>query len=1019
MMMLRRIFFMVVLATCQVLQAQEPAYLHYGVSDGLPSSLVYTIAQDHQGFLWFGTDKGMARFDGTRFKIFSIKHGLPDNDVLNIFEDHQKRLWLSCFQNNPCYFQDGKIVTSKTDHMLAKMDLKGGVFNFSEDSDSSLWITGDANKYCRIGNSDELEVFKSPFWAFDETTESGKNKRLVTVKNVVKLRDRLFATGHKITILDITNQDSIFKSFEYGSKTESDVLNSVVTIGDYMLAVLKETMLLFRFDGTAIHLVDTRNDISGTLVKKDNLGRIWVCSQKHGAVCFDGEGPDLLINPRFYLLGKKVTSMHQDSDGNLWFGTLNEGVYMLPQNASLRYTKESGLPFNSNNIISLNRSSTNELMAGDDSGNLYIFNRKRGWKRIDFGTTDGYNRVLQVLSPPENQWLAISEEGVYSSKYGKIKNLQNHGAPKSGYFANGQLWLGTSGFLVHFHNILGEAQRIMFQRTTSICADAEGNIWAGGLNGIFSQSDNFKRNWGEKFPMLSKRILDIKEAGKNALWVASSEYGLLRVQVKQGTLTKVDAINESLSSPIENIQNIHPGTEGQVWLATNNGVYTIDEQNRVKRLSDINGLISNNVNAVMLTGDTLWVATVDGISHFILGKNSVTKDFPTLVSGLRYTANQDKVGLDFYELDSMKNQVTLPANATMLVVDLAALHFRTRGNVFYEFSTVEHFLPLHLITWRNLFNAVDYLLNRRGKLSVIEGDARNYGLNLKAGSYQSRIAAILPNGTKSETPVILHLIQKPYWWQVIWVHIVLAILVGMGFYRLFKARERMLKLQNANSELQLQAIRAQMNPHFVGNSINAIQQFFYPPDPIKASEYIAIFSDLLRQTMYFSERDFISFEEELAYVQDYLKMIQLRFGARFHYEITGHEQVEKTTSFPAMLLQPVLENATIHGLAPEGPSNLHVHFECNQNRIFCSIQDNGVGIEASKARKLKKAGVKRVSKGLILLKKKIETMNELYAADLQLTFKDLSQVTEGLSGTQVVLSFVPIKPLAEINVNYS
>jgi hypothetical protein len=709
--------------------------------------------------------------------------------------------------------------------------------------------------------------------------------------------------------------------------------------------------------------------------------------------------------------------MHQDSDGNLWFGTLNEGIYMLPQNASLRYTKESGLPFNSNNIISLNRSSANELMAGDDSGNLYIYNREKGWKRIDFGTTDGYNRVLQVLSLPKNEWLAITEEGVFTSEYGKIKDLQNQGAPKSGYFANGQLWLGTSGFLVHFRSILSEAQRIMFQRTTSICADAEGNIWAGGLNGVFSQSDNFKKNWGDDFPMLAKRILDIKKADNNGLWVASSEYGLLKVQVKQGTVAKVDAINESLSSPIENIQNIHSGSDGQVWLATNKGVYTLDEQNRVKRLSDINGLISNNVNAVLLTGDTLWVATVEGVSHFILGKNYVSKDFPTLVSGVSYLSNQDRIGLDFYELDSIKNQITLPANATMLVVDLAALHFRNRGNVFYEFSTFERLLPLHLITWRNLFNAIDCLFNHREKVSVIEGDARNYGLNLKAGSYQSRIAAILSNGTKSETPVMLHLIQQPYWWQVIWVHIVLAVLAGMGIYRLFKTRERMLKLQNANSELQLQAIRAQMNPHFVGNSINAIQQFFYPPDPIKASEYIAIFSDLLRQTMYFSERDFISFEEELVYVQDYLKMIQLRFGARFQYEITGHEQVEKTTSFPAMLLQPILENATIHGLAPEGPSNLHVHFEYNQNRFFCSIQDNGVGIEASKARKLKKTGVKRVSRGLILLQKKIETLNELYPADLQLIFKDLAQEDRGIRGTLVILSFTPIKILERATDN--
>ncbi len=740
---------MIAFTACLSLSAQEPSYLHYGVNDGLPSSLIYSIEQDHQGFMWFGTDKGMARFDGTRFKVFSIKHGLPDNDVLTIYEDLQNRLWLSCFQNNPCYFQDGKIVTNETDSMLAKMNMQGGVFSFSEDSDSTLWVTGDADSYCRVNSKNKLENFESPFWAFDKRNINKKEKVIVTVKRVLKMGERFFALAHKITILDITNQDSIFQAFHYESPLDNDEILSIETKGDYMLVLLRENLLLFQFDGTALHIVVSKHGISGNLIKKDNLGRIWVCSQKHGAVCFDGEGPKMLDNPQFFLHGKKVTSMHQDMDGNLWFGTLNEGVYMLPQNASQRYTKELGLPFNSNNIISLNRSTTGEIMAGDDSGNLYTFSREKGWKRTDFGTTDGYNRVLQVLSLPNNQWLGISEEGVFSSEFGKLKNLIGQGAPKFGYYADGQLWLGTSSFLLHFDNITAEPQRAMLHRTTSICADANGNVWAGGLNGIFSQSDNFKKNWGEDFPLLSKRILDIKKAGNDALWVASSEYGLLKVHIKKGTVAKVDILNESLNTPIENVQNIHPGEDGQVWLATNKGVYTVDEKNRVKHLSDINGLVSNNVNAVMLVGDTLWVATVEGASHFILGKASVSKDFPTYVSGVRYLVNQDKVDIDFYELGSKNNQVALPANATMLVIDLAALHYRTRGNVLCEFSTFELFLPLHLITWRNLFGALGYYMNHEEEVSIIEGDVKNYGINLKDGNYLNRIVAILPNGLRS------------------------------------------------------------------------------------------------------------------------------------------------------------------------------------------------------------------------------------------------------------------------------
>ena len=79
------------------LTAQTPAYLHYVVSDGLPSNMVYCGTQDHQGLLWFGTDKGLASFDGTRFRTFGMKDGLPDPEVLNVWEDSRERLWICCF----------------------------------------------------------------------------------------------------------------------------------------------------------------------------------------------------------------------------------------------------------------------------------------------------------------------------------------------------------------------------------------------------------------------------------------------------------------------------------------------------------------------------------------------------------------------------------------------------------------------------------------------------------------------------------------------------------------------------------------------------------------------------------------------------------------------------------------------------------------------------------------------------------------------------------------------------------
>jgi ligand-binding sensor domain-containing protein len=127
-------------------QAQEPAYLHYTVNDGLPSAVVYCAVQDDKGFMWFGTDKGLVRFDGTRFKVYGMKDGLPDNEVVNIFKDSKGRIWLSCFGQHPVYYKDGVITSADTDTMLAKVK-RQGISIFSKTSSSGFGLGPTPDTY--------------------------------------------------------------------------------------------------------------------------------------------------------------------------------------------------------------------------------------------------------------------------------------------------------------------------------------------------------------------------------------------------------------------------------------------------------------------------------------------------------------------------------------------------------------------------------------------------------------------------------------------------------------------------------------------------------------------------------------------------------------------------------------------------------------------------------------------------------------------------------------------------------
>ncbi len=1003
------------IAFCLSLSAQEPAYLHYDVVDGLPSSVVYCGLQDKQGFIWLGTDNGLVRFDGTRFKVFGMKDGLPDQEVVNIFEDSAGRIWLSCFGKQPAYFMEGKFVNASNDTLLQSIKLSGN-YHFFEDSRKRVWITSNNEFYfCFDGN--KLENFVSPY-TVHKVGEFDGNIITTDFWSIEELTNRhehslCFQTPAPFLTISLEELKMAKRRLRAGTPAGlkffvKNPTAAIVQAGNRILFAYNEGLLLVEYTGNEFKEVDRIvGGISGRVAHKDKLGRIWLTHSPEGAICF-GDGSQGLRNPKFYLKGKKISSAFTDKEHNIWFTTLNEGVYVLPQDMAYNFRKDvNNTPFLSNNITASAKLTNGGIAFGGDGGNVYVFHNNK-WKTFPIPSKNQYNRVRQIIALEQGEWVAFTDELIYDSGLTLFPN-KAFGSFKKAYSKGDTIWAGTSGYLIKWVKDYKNVQIKRNARTTVVSGDSEGVTWCGGLDGLYSEKDGFKESWGEKFPPLKTRIVDIKVAGKNKLWVATPENGLLRISTDKGAVVGVELLNEKLKTPIGNIQSLYVDDNERLWIASNQGVYAVHEDWSVYHYNQSNGIANNMVNCILVDHDTLWAATAGGVTKMTIKQQLKGVDSQTKIIGLRYKDGDEDKYIDLYSRNSDENTIVIPSTANMLEVDIAALHYGVHGNLKFDYLVEESLLPIQWISWGNLSRYLKQKFTGKPQRTIVAGTTRNFGFDLTPGSYGTTVIAILQNGMVSSRPDHLNITILPYWYETIWFSFIVAFLFGFGIFRLFRARENYLKMQNVNSELQLQAIRAQMNPHFVGNSINAIQQFFYPPDPIKASEYISIFSDLLRRTLYFSERDFIPFDEELVYIQDYLKMIKLRFGTRFNYSINGAEGIESRVQFPAMLLQPILENATIHGLAPNGTSNLMVSFEQRQNKVFCSIQDNGVGIEVSKARKLKKGGAPRISKGIAMLEKKISTLNQLYPTELMLEIRDLAVEDAQQHGTRVVLSFIPIK----------
>ncbi len=118
---------------CLAARGQEYSYVHYDVKDGLAASVVYCAAEDKQGFLWFGTEAGLSRYDGTHFRNFTSSDGLPDNEVLKLFVDSRNRVWIIPFKNSICYYWKGKIYNADNDSVLHRLSMSSGIMSITED----------------------------------------------------------------------------------------------------------------------------------------------------------------------------------------------------------------------------------------------------------------------------------------------------------------------------------------------------------------------------------------------------------------------------------------------------------------------------------------------------------------------------------------------------------------------------------------------------------------------------------------------------------------------------------------------------------------------------------------------------------------------------------------------------------------------------------------------------------------------------------------------------------------------
>ena len=224
-----------------------------------------------------------------------------------------------------------------------------------------------------------------------------------------------------------------------------------------------------------------------------------------------------------------------------------------------------------------------------------------------------------------------------------------------------------------------------------------------------------------------------------------------------------------------------------------------------------------------------------------------------------------------------------------------------------------------------------------------------------------------------------------------------------------KQQARIEALQNKQKaiETRLQSLRLQMNPHFLFNALNSVQQMILANEELVATRYLSKFSKLLRTILVHSDKEFVTLKEELEILNLYIDLESMRFKDSFKYEIECDDDIDTDEiKLPTLLIQPFVENAIWHGLMhKEGERLLHVKFSEHSDSIHCTIEDNGIGRDRSREAKLATGqGKKHTSKGIQVSMERLEAMGNGNGQG-SLDIIDLKDETGNPVGTRVQIIF--------------
>ncbi len=973
---------LIFLFSFQYLYSQTPPYYHYTSSEGLPSSTVFDMLQDKEGFIWFGTLNGLSRFDGKHFINFNEKDGLNSAVITALLPGDNGDIFIGNYEKGINVLRNGKIKNFRR-------KIKGTNFNtaFFLRQDGKIYSSTD---YGRIS-------------VFHEKPDSSHDNFIavpasISINRLAKLSDGNVLALSSKGVYRIQNNELIKMP-----------ITGLPDDNYYCLAQRSDSSYFIGAKG-AVYKVKNNSVINKFVMDSyanklfyaifcDSKNNIWFSVLGKGFfVIPNGSDKILNIGGKMGLENTQIDDFYEDNEGNIWIASFGKGVFCLNNLYLRNFSEKDGLT--NNNVNCIEKYKSGKILFGTING-ISI------WEKGIISPLK--NNAGKILSGYINDIKCYDEE-IYVNWAPETPEIKNVSYKDLNFrFVNSpSLYKTKSGlyFLGHVGNdlrifseyppktkeivqipIFGDS--IYANRVNAIAEDSKNNIWVGTSLGLCKLSEinskttpvKLKKTFFPENPVLSSKINSIFADNKNRIWftgVRGIAYYDLETDSVVSNLSIIDLDNSLPTS-------VAMDSKQRIWIGTMKGLYLLEDGN-TKILNKHTGLPSNEILSLYFDDEknSLYIGTSDGISLL-----DITSFDSYVHAKLTVKMINIKAGDSVYT--NYSNLVFNPEQHDVFI-NFKAISYSSPGSIKYKYQLDDD-------PWIET-----------------ENDFLNF-ISLKHGEYKLRIIAKTQNADWSK-PYFLSFSILPTFIDTIWfdfllISVLVCILVFIIIWR-FKLNNKKiraeLELTEKINDLKHQALSAMMNPHFIFNSLNSVQYLINSQRNEEANDYIAMMAKLIRKNLDTAGRGFILLSEEISRLKLYLELEKLRFQENFSYDIiTGADVDVSSIMIPNMIIQPFAENTLWHGIINSGVKGLltisfsfeDVNIDSIISRsLIIKITDNGIGINA--ARKNKKED--HISKGIQIIEERLKLLSTKMELPKPIMLDDLSRRNPNSQGTEVIIS---------------